>query len=175
MENQFSPAALQELGHRFDALPRDVQLKGARYAGRKAANIIAEAARQNAGRLDDPETAENIAANIVVRFSSRTFRRNGNVAFRIGVLGGAQQYADTKQNRRKGRVGQAYATDGNKNNPGGDTWYWRQVEFGNKNSAPHPFMRPAMQQNIDPAISEFARQLNGWMDRYFKKLPPIRG
>lgn len=175
MEAKFSPQALQEIDQRFKGLAKEVQEKGARFAGRKAANLIAEAARQNAQRLDDPDTAENIAKNIVVRFSSRSFRRTGDVIFRVGILGGAAQYGNTRQNRRMGRVGKAYATGGSASNPGGDTWYWRQVEFGNKNAAPHPFMRPALQNNIDPAISEFARQLNAWLDRYFKKQAAIRG
>ncbi len=200
MENQFSPLALRELGHRFDALTHDVREKGVRFAGRKGAKLIADAARQNARHLDDPQTAESIADNIVVRFSPGTFKRTGDVMFRVGVLGGARNYAKTRENVRKGRVGKAYKTDGDKSNKGGDTWYWRLVEFGRgpvsakrskfgkkkpladavrgvffgdhvKEAPPHPFMRPALQENIEPTIGEFASQLNRWLDRWFSRMP----
>lgn len=175
MDVQLTENSISDVCDRLRALPADVQLKGARFAGRKAANIIADAARSNAERLDDPTTAESIAKNIDVRFATKTFRRTGNPAFRIGVLGGAQQYANTRANKRKGRVGSAYKTAGDKSNPGGDTWYWRQLEFGNKNAAPKPVLRAAMQQHADTAVGVFAVELSRWIDNYIKRQAKLRG
>lgn len=74
---------------KLKALPDAFRYKGARFALRKAANLVRDAAQQNARKLDDPATASVIAENIAVRFSSRTFKRTGNVMFRVGVMGGA--------------------------------------------------------------------------------------
>lgn len=54
---------------------------------RKAANVIRDRARNNAARVDDPLTKEAIYKNIVVTFSSKTFRRTGDPTFRVGIMG----------------------------------------------------------------------------------------
>ena len=157
------------------ALPVDVRMKGARFAGRKAANLIRDAAVENAQRIDDPDTREQISKNVSVRFANREFRRTGDVMFLVGILGGARQYSNTKENVRKRRVGQTYKTNGSSANPGGDTWYWRFVELGTQHAPAQPFLRPALAQKTDAATTEFTSQLNGWLDRYFRKqgiVPP---
>lgn len=151
-------------------LKADIRYKGARYAMRRAALLVRDAAVRNAQRLDDPQSPQDISKNITVRFSTSTFRRTGDVLFRVGVLGGARAYANTKANVRKGRAGSAYKTDGDKTNPGGDTWYWRMLEFGTENMQAKPFMRPALSQNADAATDEAAKQLSTWLDRYFRRL-----
>lgn len=68
-------------------------------------------ARQNALKLDDPKTAESIAKNIAIKVNSKRFNSHGAIYGRVGVTGGAQQ--------GKGGGGS-----------GGDTYYWRFLEFG---------------------------------------------
>lgn len=175
METQFKLEGLDPVIAKMRALPVDVRMKGARFAGRKAANVIRDQAIQNAQKVNDPATREEIAKNITVRFTSRTFRRTGDVMFRVGVLGGARQYANTTANRRKRRVGQTSATPGDSGNPGGDTFYWRFVEFGTQKAAAQPFMRPAMDAAAGRATNEFTRQLDRWLNRYFRRqgiVPP---
>lgn len=137
-------------------LPDTMRYKGARFGMRKAANLVRDAAQQNAKRLDDPRTAADIAANIAVRFSSRTFKRTGNVAFRVGVMGGAGGNLSRK--------------DQEQGLPGGDTRHWRLLEFGTQKARAQPFMRPALEQNINQAISEAAKHMSRWLDRNLKKI-----
>lgn len=141
---------------RMALLSTAVQRRIARRAVRAGANQIARQARLNAKALDDPDTAEAIYKNITVRTAPRLGRRVGGVADRIGVIGGAQKYADTKENRRRGRVGMAFHTDGSKENKGGDTWYWRFIEFGSSLRTATPFMRPAVAQSANAAFNATA-------------------
>ena len=126
---------------------------------RKAANLIRNKARENAAQVNDPATPEEIAANIVVRFSPKDFRRNGNLVFRVGVLGGASGYAAAS-----GEV----AGRGSKN-PGGDTYYWRYLEFGTVNMPAQPFMRRSLSENVQAATDEFINQYNKALDRAIKR------
>lgn len=166
---EFKLEGLDPILKKMRALPLDLRMKGARFAGRKAANLIRDAAVANAERINDPATKEEIAKNIAVRFSSRESRRTGDVMFRIGVLGGARRYANTKENRRGRRVGESYATDGSSANPGGDTWYWRLLHFGTQTIPANPFMTRAMEQSANAATTEFTSKLDGWLDRYFRR------
>lgn len=169
MTVEFKLEGLDAVLKKMRALPVDIRQKGARFALRKSANLVRDAAIANAERINDPATKEEIAKNIAVRFSSRESRRTGDVIFRVGVLGGARRYANTKENRRARRVGESYSTDGSSANPGGDTYYWRFVEFGTQDAPAQPFMRPALENNTESATSTFARNLDGWLDRYFRK------
>ncbi|WP_447896046.1 HK97-gp10 family putative phage morphogenesis protein [Vreelandella sp. GE22] len=150
---------LDQLLARMDNINYDLRKKGGRFAMRKAANMIRDAARENAGRVDDPETPENIAENIVVRFSPKDFKRRGDLVFRVGVLGGARGHA-AASGEVKGK---------GKNNPGGDTFYWRFLEFGTINAPAQPFMRRALSENINAATGEFISQYNKALDRALRK------
>lgn len=151
----------------------DVKYKGGRFALRKAAQVVRDSARAKALLLDDPITAQNISKNIVERWSSKSFKRTGNLMFRVGVTGGARQYADTKENRRKHRAGDDYSNSGplisKSGAPGGDTFYWRFIEFGTQKNRAKPFMRPAFEQNIGKATNEFVIQYGKALDRAIKK------
>ena len=168
-----------------------LQKKGLRAALRKGANLVKAAAVSNARAIDDPATPENIAKNIAVQISARQSRQVGGLVMRVGVRGGARQYANTKVNRRKGRVGASYSTGGDKGNPGGDTWYWRFIEFGTSARAarpsrfrrrslmsrmtkgrrahagvkPRPFLRPALENNIEAATAAVAAELDRQIDQ----------
>lgn len=129
------------------------QKNTATRAARKAMNIVRKAAVNNAKAIDNEDTPTSIWKNIATR-SGKTGK--DQVLMRVGVRGGAQQYAKTKANVRKGRAGKTYKTDGDKKNPGGDTWYWRQQEFGNSIHAAQPFMRIALWNNTERVNDEFA-------------------
>ena len=150
---------LEPLLARMDNISFDLRKKGGRFAWRKAANIIRDKARQNASQVNDPKTPEEIAANIVVRFSPKDFKRNGDLVFRVGVLGGARGHAAAS-----GEV----AGKG-KDNPGGDTYYWRFLEFGTINMPAQPFARRALSENIQAATNEFISQYNKALDRAIKR------
>jgi len=154
---------------KLDAVTKEIKFKGGRFGLRKAANLVADAVKAGAASVDDPVTANSIARNVAVKFSPRTFKRTGNLLFRVGILGGAQNYANTKDNVRAGRAGKSFVTGGDKSNPGGDTWYWRLLEFGTQNMAARPFMRPALGNNADAAIGTFAREAEKSIDRALKR------
>tara|TARA_R110000850_G_scaffold264606_1_gene393789 strand:+ start:28341 stop:28880 length:540 start_codon:yes stop_codon:yes gene_type:complete len=160
---------LPELLGKLESLDFDIKRKGGRFALRRAAQVLRDQARANAERVDDPRTTEKIAANIVERWSGRTFRKTGNIMFRVGVLGGARQYANSRENVRKGRAGKSYLTDGDKGNPGGDTWYWRLLEFGTEHMAAQPIFRPVPNQVGQQATDVFVKEYGKSIDRALKR------
>ena len=88
----------------------------------------------------------------------------------VGVRGGAKQYNDSKENVRKRLAGKSYKTLGDKNNPGGDTWYFRFIEYGTSRQPATPFMRPALEQNIEAATNAFSQKFNDELNKELAKL-----
>jgi len=147
-------------------LPIRLGNNAGRRALRKGANVIRNAARDNAKRIDDPESAEQIWKNITVQGGGRRReKRQGGPMMRVGVRGGAKN--------RKG--GGTYHVGGSKSNPGGDTWYWRLIEFGfthksGKQVPPNPFMRSAMTEKASAAFSAVSADLPAQLDKEMRKL-----
>lgn len=167
---QFSISGAEELNAKLDTVVDDVKRRGGRFALRKAAQVVRDAARANASRVDDPQTPENIAANIVERWNGRQFRRTGDLGFRVGVLGGARQTGGRQ--RRRGRntlEGLGEIAGQGRMNPGGDTFYWRFVEFGTSRAPAQPFLRPALSQNVGTATDEFIREYGKALDRALRR------
>lgn len=99
---------------------------------RKGANVVRDAARSNAKRIDDPESRAEIQKNISVQSGGRRRERAaGGPMMRVGVRGGAR-----------------YRKDGGQGLSGGNTTHWRYVEFGTSDSRAQPFMRPAAVSSI---------------------------
>ena len=136
-------------------------------AARRAMNIVRKAAADNAKSIDDTETPNRIWKNIATR-TGRT-RGTDMVLMRVGVRGGAQEYAKTKANVRKGRAGKTYATAGSKKNPGGDTWYWRLLETGTSKMPARPFMRIALWNNTENVKAEFVESFGTEIEKELKK------
>lgn len=140
----------------LEQLPRQ---KTTRFALRKAANLVRDAAQANAARFDDPTTRENIAANITVGLDKKRYRKDDEIKIRIGVKGGASGFAAAVgELRGKG-----------KGNPGGDTYYWRFLEFGTEHMAAQPFMRPALERNSGAATGEFVNQFEKAITRAIRR------
>lgn len=147
-----------DLLNRLSTLPDKLQKKGVVRAARKAMRVALNAAKAAARGFDDPESAERIWRNVAIQNSSRQGRQVGGVVMRLGVRGGAKQYAKTRENVRKRRVGQTYKTLGSKDNPGGDTWYWRFLELGTRRTAAQEFLQPALRENavmIEGLLAEY--------------------
>lgn len=144
---------LEELGGRGGK-------NAARRSLRKGANVVLKDARERARRLDDPQTSESIARNLTVRGGgSRLERRNKGVMMRVGIRGGARNMEAYGELKGEG-----------KGNPGGDTWYWRLLEFGTEKMAARPFMRPALQNNTQAATDAFANALGAEIDKELAKV-----
>lgn len=151
--------------------------KATRFALRKAANLVRDAAKANAQRLDDPRTPESIAENIDVRFDGAYFRRTDDMKMSIGVLGGAKSTSENAKGKRRRRRASGGTTledlgeiaGAGSGNPGGDTFYWRFLEFGTEKMAAQPFMRPAMDEAGEPAIAEFVSQFDNALARAIRR------
>lgn len=150
---EFSLTGMDELLGTLNAVTYDTKRKGGRAALRKAAQAVREAAKANAGHLDDPATGRTIAANIAERWNGRRFKRTGDLAFRVGVLHGAVI-------REKGNP------DAGTNGP---TPHWRLLEFGTEKMRAQPFMRPALESNISLATDTFIREYQKALDRAIKR------
>ena len=133
---------------RLSTLPTKVQRREARRAASAGARVFRDAARRNAERLDDPQSREKIARNITIQQSRRQSKAAGGIVMRVGVMGGARKVKGSGA-------------------PGGDTYYWRFIEFGapGRNIRPRPFMRPAFDQNTQAATDAIATELSAGLDR----------
>lgn len=126
----------------------------ARKAARQAMNIVRDAARNNARAIDDPETSEKIFKNIKV--SAGKTRNPKEIIMRVGVDGGAamNKYSDRNVLAAKS---------------GGNTSYWRFLEFGTSNMPATPFMRPALASNIQQVTNKFAEVFDAELDKELLK------
>lgn len=123
----------------------------ARRSMRKAMAIVRDAARSGAKNIDDPETDEKIWKNIAI--AAGKTRNPNEVVMRVGVRGGA-----------------SFSNKNPPNTPGGDTRHWRWLEFGSVHNPPTPFMRPALQNNIQAVTNSFAENFNKEIDKELAKL-----
>lgn len=151
---QFSILGLDSLLGKFESISYDLKRKGGRSALRKAAQLIANKAKENASSLDDPQTGRTIAGNIALRWNGKTFKQSGDLAFRVGVLHGARL--------PKGEAN----TDQGANGP---TPHWRLLEFGTQKMRAQPFMRRALADNISEATNTFITEYEKAIDRAIKR------
>ncbi|WP_154927169.1 HK97-gp10 family putative phage morphogenesis protein [Klebsiella michiganensis] len=144
---EYKLTGVDELLGKLESITDDMKRKGGRAALRKAANVIANRAKANTRRLDDPETGRSIADNIAVRWNGREFKRNGNLGFRIGVLHGAvlKRHPDKAKNA--------------------PTPHWRLLEFGTENMRAQPIMRPAAENGAEEAMNTFVEEYGKSIDR----------
>lgn len=123
----------------------------ARRSMRRAMAIVRDAARNNAKGIDDPQTSEKIWKNIAI--AAGKTRNPNEVVMRVGVRGGA-----------------SFSNPNPPNASGGDTRHWRWLEFGSVHNPPTPFMRPALQNNIQAVTNSFAENFNKEIDKELAKL-----
>ncbi|WP_092281497.1 HK97-gp10 family putative phage morphogenesis protein [Pseudomonas prosekii] len=152
----FKMDGLNSLLGKLKAVNYDVKQKGGRSALRKAAAVIRDKVKEGAVRVNDAATSEEIEKNVTIRWSSKRFKTTGDLGFRVGIMGGAKEY-NNMHTRKGGRRG-TYAVGGSSENPGGDTFYWRFVEFGTSRVAARPFMRPALAESIEQATAVFVTE-----------------
>lgn len=173
----FELNGMSEVLARLEGLQHEVKYKGGRFALRKAAQLVKQSAVANALQINDPKTAEEIAKNITLRWSSRRFKSTGDLMFRVGVLGGARATGKeaekgARKHRRQGitSLDELGEIEGKgKQNPGGDTYYWRFVEFGTSRAPANPFLRRALADNVGAAVNEFVKHFEPAIDRALKR------
>lgn len=144
---------------RAKSLSAELRGKAGRRATLDAARVIVGAAKNNAQQVDDPRTKNQISKNIVSRFDARYAKRTGDLKARVGVLGGARDYS---------AYGEIKTGRSASNNPGGDTFYWRFLEFGTQTAPAHPILRPALSENTGAVIDQFASSLEREINKLTK-------
>jgi HK97 gp10 family phage protein len=160
---------LQQIQRKLSAMTGKPGRAAMSSALRSAANQVKNQAVRNAKQLDDPSTPESIWKNITVQ--SGRYAARGDLLMRVGVKGGSAKYANNARNKRKGRAGKTYQTLGSKSNPGGDTWYWRFLEFGipSRGIPAKGFLRKAAQTAADRAINVFIDKAPKNLDKVLAK------
>lgn len=154
---EFNLLGVDALVGKLAEVSSDVRRKGGRAALRKAAQVVANHAKENAARLDDPETGRSIASNIALRWNGRLFKQSGNLGFRVGVLHGA-----VLKNR----------ADKGDNAP---TPHWRLLEFGTHKMAAQPFLRRALADNYGEATQVFLNEYSKAIGRAIRRAAKAKG
>ncbi|MGR4042893.1 hypothetical protein C5U62_22785 [Pseudomonas protegens] len=120
-----------ELSARFKGLAEEMRRKVVTPAAKDAMDIVLVDAKDRAARIDDPETANFIPANLAMVERKALGQEVGAVVISVGVR------------MRKRGVG------------GGNTFYWWWVELGTEKNRAKPFLRPALQNNREALFREF--------------------
>lgn len=152
MSVEFNIEGLDEVQGKLKRLGNPRLMKNAaRRSARKAMAIVRDSARNAAKGIDDPQTSEKIWKNIAI--AAGKTRNPNEVIMRVGVRGGA-----------------SFSNPNPPNTSGGDTRHWRWVELGSVHNPPTPFMRPALQNNIQAVTNSFAENFNKEIDKELAKL-----
>ena len=152
MSVEFNIEGLDEVQEKLKRLSNPRLMKNAaRRSMRKAMAIVRDSARNAAKGIDDPQTSEKIWKNIAI--AAGKTRNPNEVIMRVGVRGGA-----------------SFSNPNPPNTSGGDTRHWRWVELGSVHNPPTPFMRPALQNNIQAVTNSFAENFNKEIDKELAKL-----
>lgn len=146
---EFQIRGLDEVLRRMRGLAPELKRRAARSAATKAMRIVRDAARAMAAAFDDPQTASNIAKNIVTRYDSKASKREGGVVVKVGVQGGARW---------------------RKSDPPESVTHWRYVELGTEDTAAQPFLRPALENNVSEVTDKFVAELDPAIDKALAKL-----
>ena len=170
---QVTMEGLEQLLGKFDIITYEVKRKTGRSALRKAAQLVANKVRESADRLNDPKTSEEIKKNVAVRWNNKAFKANGDLGFRVGILGGAKapggRWKKTDRRSKTTVADMGELPGKGKANPGGDTYYWRFIEFGTKDIPAHPFMRPALASSVNAATAMFISEFDKGITRAIKR------
>lgn len=123
---------LKEVIKTFGKVPDGVKRRALRQGLAAGGEVYRIGAIQNAMGIDDPNTKAAIWKNIRNVYGVKRSRISRNVVQMVTVR-------NTKR--------------------GGDTFYWRFVEFGTSHSRAKPFMRPAFESLSGLAIRETAEEM----------------
>lgn len=183
----FKISGLDEALKKLSATSPKQQRQAYRAAARTAMLPVKNTVKASARQFDNPQTGKSVAKNVALRSMNRKKIRaaggsRNDIGISVGILGGAKQSAASKENKRSGTAAKA--------NPGGDTWYWRLVEFGRsgfstklnprtgrkvslfnpqtgsnfgtrvKSVSAKPFMRPALPKSRSEVIDRLAKRIN---------------
>jgi len=135
------------------ALPVQFRGKAGRSALGKAARLVTNAAKSNAERINDPDTGRKISDNVTQRVRSGYQKRTGDIMISVGV--GTDRGPIPKGNPDTG--------------PKGSTPHWHLVELGTEKMSAEPFLRSALESNLEQVTATTAANLERELDKIAKK------
>ncbi|QDY50412.1 HK97-gp10 family putative phage morphogenesis protein [Stenotrophomonas maltophilia] len=163
MTEQVSIQGLDGLLRSLREAPKAIQGRAVQAGMRKGGNVIRDDARRRA-----PKESGFMASQIVTRRANSRSRQRAGVGqggeyFTVGVkTGRRRKYANTKRNRRRGRVGKVYEE-------AGWAYYWRFLEFGTKKMRASPFLTPAGEAKGPEAAQVVIDETWAALDKQLKK------
>jgi HK97 gp10 family phage protein len=145
---------LRQLDEELKKLPIELQKKELRSAVAKSSailrNEIIAKAPVDTGRVK----------NNVYRFYAKKQSDSGKATYVVGIRNGKKRkYVNSGKNRRIGRAGKTYETEG-------EAFYWRFTEFGTKKMPARPFVRPA----FDAKKTEIIESIKLSLTKSIKKI-----
>jgi HK97 gp10 family phage protein len=138
---QIKVRGLEQALQRLDAAVGESALRSASFAG---AAVFKEEVMARA-----PVATGLLKSQIIAAHADDKSSGAQRQTYVVRVRGG--KYANTRANRRKGRVGQESAI--------GDAYYWRFLEFGTSKAAARPFIRPAWEARRAHALEVMRARL----------------
>ena len=150
----FEIEGLNEALKKMNEMTKNVAKKHVKKALRAAAKPVLQSAKDNAKKIDDPKTSADISKNLVIRAGKTSDKNSAKV--RIGAKGGGEFWRSNENVQRKGKPresNQHYTPVEN------DTKHFWLVEFGTSKTKAQPFMRPALESNIQNSTDAFAEKL----------------
>lgn len=139
---------LDEALKKMKNMRTSTQKKHIRKALKKALIPMRDKVKENAKKLDDPETKEKIWRNVQIQPGKG---KKDEFKSRIGIRGGAKKNSDKSHG------------------PGGDTWYFRMPELGTRYSPATPFIRPAFEATKRESKQIFVEELRESIIREVRK------
>lgn len=149
---RMSLVGYERIKNRVNRVSDAVADKSTRNALKKAASLVRADAKRRAEQIDDPHTARKISKNIRMRFATRIFKKTGDKMYRVGV------------STLKGRIPKGNPDTG----VGGNTPHWHLVEYGTEHARAQPFMRPALENNINKVIDVFGSEMDNQLNKVSK-------
>lgn len=163
MSEQVKIDGLDGLLRSLREAPKAIQGRAVQAGMRKGGNVIRDDARRRA-----PKESGFMASQIVTRRANSRSRQRAGVGqggeyFTVGVkTGRRRKYANTKRNRRRGRVGKVYEE-------AGWAYYWRFKEFGSRKMRAEPFLTPAGEAKGPEAAQVVIDETWAALDKQLKK------
>jgi HK97 gp10 family phage protein len=145
---EFEVKGLRELQAAMNTLKADMAGKIAVQATAAAAGVVRKAARMKA-----PKDSGNLQAAIIMKRRKKT---SLSALYAVGVRSGG---GFRKGDFVGGKTSDVKAAKKGEGRLGVDAFYWSFVEFGTVKMSPRPFIRPALEDNVDRATEVMKKRL----------------
>ena len=154
----------KELAAALRELPERVARNGLRAAVNAGSTIVKKQALANV----DAQGLVLTGAMKANFYQKQIREQSGPMeqTFYVGVRKGVAKYAKTAANKRSGKAGKAYKSEGT-------TFYWRFHEFGTSKMPARPFIRPAFESQKEAAVTAIGAKLDAVIQKHAKDLSKL--